>query len=262
MKKIVLLGLAVLAGVGTMSARPKTQKVMKDVGNGVDQVVDFVSQPYVLNNPNNRSYFGLRLSGESSIPGTVGYGNIREKMFDAGAGISVGAIYNQPIVANFYVEPGVEFYYDTQKFNIEDDTMQDAHWKSRSTRSFGMRVPVMLGYHFDFSPKWNIAVFTGPVLKVGFSNDYYLTTETRYDSDGVAYRDHSSGTMYDKSNPVDLSQRRVDVAWRIGIGTNFLDHYYIGVSGDLGMINQIKSSNNGAYTMHNNLFQFTLGYNF
>ncbi|MBD5182143.1 outer membrane beta-barrel protein [bacterium] len=244
MKKTILLAMAVAAGAtGTaMAANP------------------------VLDNPENRPYVGVRLSAESSIPGTLSFGNTKENVFDAGAGISAGIIYNQPIVANFTVEPGLELYYNTTKFNINDDMMQDMHWKARSTRSFGMRIPVMLGYHFDFSKNFGLNVATGPVLKVGFSDDYYLTSETRIDDAGEAYRFHESGSMYNDNEYTGAGEvnafNRVDCAWRISIGANFLKHYYAGISGDLGMVNQIKHSNNGAYSMKNNLFQFTLGYNF
>ena len=244
MKKTILLAMAVAAGAtGTaMAANP------------------------VLDNPENRPYVGVRLSAESSIPGTLEVANIKKNDFDAGAGISAGIIYNQPIVANFTVEPGLELYYNTTKFNPESELMQNKPWKARSTRSFGMRIPVMLGYHFDFSKNFGLNVATGPVLKVGFSDDYYRTSETLFTDDGDAYRIHESGSMY-KDNaytvPGEVNAfNRVDCAWRISIGANFLKHYYAGISGDLGMVNQIKHSNNGAYSMKNNLFQFTLGYNF
>ena len=212
MKKTLLLALALMSGASTaaLAASP------------------------IVNNPANEPYLGVRLSAEGVVPGNLSYSNKEVNNFDAGAGISVGFVYNQPIVANFTVEPGLELYYNTTKFNLDDAAFQSAHWKSHSTRSFGMRVPVMLGYHFDFSKNFSLNVATGPVLK-----DNVLT---------------GAGL----SNAFN----RVDCAWRISMGANFLDHYYIGLSGDLGMVNQIKHSNNGAYDMKNNLFQFTLGYNF
>ena len=242
MKKTILLAMALLAGAGVASA-----------------------QSTVLNNPNNKPYVGARLSIESSVPGDLEYSNVKKSVYTPGAGVSLGLVYNQPIVANFYVQPGVEFYYDTQKMDLDDSSLANTRMKSHSQRSFGMRVPVMLGYHFDFTPKVNLAVFTGPVLKVGFSDDYYLTSETAMVGD-EAMRMHYSGSMY-KDNaftgagPVN-AYNRVDCAWRIGVGVNFLKHYYVGLSGDIGMVNKIKHDNNGAYNQKDNLFQLTLGYNF
>ncbi|MDE6811440.1 MAG: PorT family protein [Muribaculaceae bacterium] len=242
MKKTILLAMALLSGIGIASA-----------------------DSTVLNNPANKPYFGARLSVESSIPGDLQYANFKESVYKPGAGVSVGLVYNQPIVANFYVEPGVEFYYDTQKMNIDDDFLGATRMKSHSGRSFGMRVPVMLGYHFDFSPKVNLAVFTGPVLNVGFSNDYYMTSETAMVA-GEPVRVHESGSLYNP-NPytgagIDNQFNRVNAAWRIGVGVNFLKNYYVGISGDLGLTNKIKHDNNGAYNQKDNLFQLTLGYNF
>lgn len=143
MKKTILLATVLMAGAATTA---------------------FAASP-VVDNPNNKAYLGLRLSAEGVVPGNVNYGNISEKIFDSGAGVSIGAVYNQPIVANFTIEPGLELYYNTTKINLNDDFMQNAHWKSHSTRSFGMRVPVMLGYHFDFSKNFSLNVATGPVLR-------------------------------------------------------------------------------------------------
>lgn len=242
MKKTILLAMALLGSAAVASA----------------------DSP-VVNNPDNKPYFGVKISAESSVPGDLGYSNVKESVYNPGAGISVGAIYNQPIVANFYVEPGLELYYDTQKMDLDDDALSNLRMKSYSNRSFGMRVPVMLGYHFDFTPNVNLAVFTGPVLKVGFSDDYYLTTETMM-AGSEAVRYHVSGSMYNDNPYTGAGQsnayNRVDCAWRIGLGVNFLKNYYVGISGDLGMVNQIKHTNNGAYNQKNNLFQFTLGYNF
>ena len=225
------------------------------------------AQSRIVNNPDNRPYFGARLSVEAAQPGSIEAGNIKKDVFKPGAGLSIGAIYNQPVVANFYIEPGLELYYNTTKFNTDDSQFQNVHLKSNSTRSFGMRVPVMLGYHFDFSPKFSVAIQTGPVLKVGFSDDYYLTSETRFSQrDSEAYRWHASGSMYNDNvytgAGVVNAFNRVDCSWRISLGFNFLKNYYAALSGDIGMVNQIKHSNNGAYKRYNNLFQLTLGYNF
>ncbi len=91
MKKTILLATVLMAGAATTA---------------------FAASP-VVDNPNNKAYLGLRLSAEGVVPGNVNYGNISEKIFDSGAGVSIGAVYNQPIVANFTIEPGLELYYNT-----------------------------------------------------------------------------------------------------------------------------------------------------
>ena len=106
MKKTILLALALLAGATSLSA----------------------ASP-VVNNPDNKPYLGVRVSAEASIPGNLSYSNVKTNNFDPGAGVSVGAVYNIPIVANFTVEPGLELYYNTTKFNTEDPILQAAQWK-------------------------------------------------------------------------------------------------------------------------------------
>lgn len=235
MKKLLLISLMSLASIGVAHA-----------------------QKSILNNPQNKAYFGARLSIDASIPGdvkyTVGNASVSTDPFGTGGGLSVGGVYNVPIVANLYVEPGVDFYYHTNSINVGNflnEEFSNNDFKNRSLRKFGMRIPVQLGYHFDFSPNTSFAVYTGPVLNLGFSNDYYLTTKEKHDIEF-----HESGSMYDEMN-------RADLSWRIGVGVNFLKNYYVGLSGDIGMLNMMKNKTDGMkIKMHENGFQLTLGYNF
>ncbi|MDE6681843.1 MAG: hypothetical protein K2J87_00275, partial [Muribaculaceae bacterium] len=98
MKKLVLISLMAVASLG-MSA-----------------------QKSVLNNPNNKPYFGARLSIDASIPGevkyTVGNASLKTDPFGTGGGLSVGGVYNIPIVANLYVEPGVDLYYHADSIDV------------------------------------------------------------------------------------------------------------------------------------------------
>lgn len=212
-----------------------------------------------MDNNNNKSYFGLRLSIDASIPTDVNYRinnlSLSTEMFGTGGGVSVGAIYNIPVVANLFIEPGVDLYYHTNSINIPnffgDENASNTDYMSRSLRKFGMRIPVMIGYHYDFDSTLSAAFFTGPVLNIGFSNDYYLTT---VETDDVKF--HYSGSMYD-------TMKRANFSWRIGFGVNFFNNYYVGISGDIGMLNMMKNNSTKDHIkMHENGFQLTLGYNF
>lgn len=217
-----------------------------------------MAQKSVLDNPQNKAYLGARLSIDASIPGdvkyTMGNASLSNDPFGTGGGLSIGAIYNVPVVANLFIEPGIDFYYHTNSINVGnflDDDESNSDFKNRSLRKFGMRIPVQIGYHFDFTPSTSLAIHTGPVLNVGFSNDYYLTTKEKHDIEF-----HDSGSMYDIMN-------RVNLSWRIGVGVNFLKNYYVGLSGDIGMLNMMKNNlEAGKVKMHENGFQLTLGYNF
>ena len=198
------------------------------------------------------------MSIDASIPGdvknTIGNSTFSQDLFGTGGGISLGGVYNIPVVANLYVEPGVDLYYHTNSINIGnfDEDSSNKDFAHRSLRKFGMRVPVQVGYHFDFNPQTSFSVYTGPVLNVGFSNDYYLTTKEKNN-----IQSHFSGSMYNDG------MNRVDLSWRIGVGVNFMKNYYIGLSGDIGMLNMAKNNIKDMTTkMHENGFQLTLGYNF
>lgn len=212
------------------------------------------AQSYLLDNPANHSFVGIRASYDLSCPGKIKTGDLKEKIFGTGSGVSLGLVYNQPLVANLFLEPGVSFYYNTE--SIDPDVLSGMGAKdmfeNRSMRKFGMQVPVQFGYHFDFTPDLNLSIATGPVLNVGFSDDYYLTTKSV-----AGHKIHTSGTAYGDNGFLN----RVDCAWRIGVGLTFANSYYVGVSGDLGMCNMLKE-NTADLKFHENAVHVTLGYNF
>lgn len=219
------------------------------------------AQGYLLDNPSNHAYFGVRGSYHLSLPGKekadAGGTTTKTKMLGKGSGFTVGAIYNMPLVANMYLEPGVTLAYTTESFKNKDDmfpSFLSKQMKHSSVRKFSFEVPLQVGYHFDFTPDVSLAVSTGPVLKVGLVNDYYLTSE---DLPGVGVM-HKSGSLYGENG----AMRRVDCAWRVGVGFNIDRNYYVGVSGDIGLCNMLKKDNDGTVSLHENAFQVSLGYNF
>lgn len=218
------------------------------------------AQSYLLNNPSNHPYLGVRASYNLSLPGKInseaGSVTTKHEVFGKGSGVTVGAIYNLPLVANMYLEPGVTFGYTTESLKGVSDMFKNfkgLDMKHNSARKFSFEIPVQVGYHFDFTPDISLAVSTGPVLKVGIVNDYYLTAETPSGNEI-----HQSGSLYGSSEAL----HRVDCAWRVGVGFNINQHYYVGVNGDLGMANMLNDSNEGTQSLHENSFQVTLGYNF
>ncbi|MDE5850500.1 MAG: hypothetical protein K2H38_10185, partial [Muribaculaceae bacterium] len=109
-------------------------------------VVSVSAQDRIFNNPDNKAYFGLRVAGEVTCPGNLTYGGIGVDAYKNGGGIEFGAIYNLPVVANFYIEPGLKLYYNAYSANkdlFEDGGIDfDELFDSLSMRKFGMRVPV------------------------------------------------------------------------------------------------------------------------
>lgn len=236
-------------------------------------VMSAFAQGRIFNNPDNKAYFGLRGTLDVSAPGDFSVSDyednlsISRKVFGAGAGFSVGGVYNVPVVANFYIEPGLSIYYNTMSIKSDaiDDILDDIHEEGgrlvcRSVRRSGMRIPVMFGYHFDFTKDFNVAVYTGPVLNVGFSMDYYLKAKVG----GVEIKE--TGSMYKAELPDEDDRfNRCNLDWRIGVGVNY-KNFFGGLSGDLGMTNAYKvAKDNKRYysaSYHQNLFQLTVGYNF
>lgn len=71
------------------------------------------AQDILTNNPDNAPYFGIRAGLDIACPGDISVGNVGLDFFKNGAGFNVGGIYNLPVIANFYVEPGVSLFYNT-----------------------------------------------------------------------------------------------------------------------------------------------------
>lgn len=232
------------------------------------------AQSYLLDNPNNHPYFGIRGSYNLALPTRIksklpnDNTEPKTKVFGKGSGFTMGFIYNRPLVANLYIEPGLTLAYTTESFKHTMDMFPaffDKEMKHSSARKLSLEFPLQVGYHFDFTPDISLSVFTGPVLKIGLTDDYYFTTEgeenTIYTS-GSLYEGngsmHASGSLYDEWGIL----HRVDCAWRFGVGFNIATRYYLGLSGDIGMVNMLKGEQTKGHTMHENAFLVTLGYNF
>lgn len=204
------------------------------------------AQSSIFNNPDNKAYFGIRVGGDITCPGEVTSDNVGLDVYKNGGGIEFGGIYNVPVVANFYVEPGLKLYYDTYSMKkdlldlIEDDIIFDGF----TVKKFGMRVPVMAGYHFDFTDDIKVSVFTGPELEVGFSAKGHIKAKN-FDSSESLYGD-------------DGGMNRVNLLWNFGAGVSY-QHFYFGVNGGIGMLNMYSDSD---AKFHENRVTFSLGYNF
>ncbi len=208
--------------------------------------LSITAQSSIFNNPDNKPYFGVRVGGEVTCPGDISAYNVGLGIFKNGGGIEFGGIYNLPVVANFYIEPGLKLYYNAYSLKseylklIEDDVILNG----LSIRKFGMRIPVMAGYHFDFTDDIKVSLFTGPELEIGFSAKGNIE----------AYNFSTSESVYGE----DGGMNRVDLLWGVGAGVTY-NHLYFGVNGSLGMLNMLKDSD---AKFHENRVTFSVGYNF
>lgn len=202
------------------------------------------AQADLLDNPDNHAYFGARLSLDisSTADGNDSYSN--------GAGFSIGAVYNIPLYKNLYFEPGLSIFYDTfgtEALTLDTDD-RPIGTVDGSIRNFGFRIPIVAGYHFDFTDDMQFSVFTGPQINLS-----------------LTAKEHFPGQSYSIFG--DRGFKHVDLQWALGVGLTW-QKYYISLSGGIGMTKardwKFRADNNTYIvdSFRRNNFSITVGYNF
>ncbi len=194
--------------------------------------------------------------------------------YSSKAGFSIGGIYNIPIVANFYFEPGLSLFYDTfgtMYFQSEDimaapsagaiadvttepEEPEEVFYKiDGSMRNLGFRVPLKFGYHFDFAEDLKVHVFTGPQLNLSLLARYHQGAYITPSGHRVASHSESIfGTG---------GFKHLDLQWNFGVGVQY-DDYYVSVEGALGITRMKDQADYLQRHLRRDLFTITLGYNF
>lgn len=207
----------------------------------------------IFNSPGlNYKYFGLRLSYELAAPGDIKTPGtpIKTSLYGNSSGFNLEGVYNIPLWKNLYLQPGVGIYYNT--YSINQNSLGAYDVDNASARQWGFRIPMHVGYNFDFIPDLRIAFFTGPELNVSFRG------KTHY---GIGqYSVH--GPLFGDNGALN----RTDVKWRFGVGATIAQKYYVAISGAVGMCDMARDYEDASIKvkqeMHSNLFDITLGYNF
>lgn len=224
----------------------------------------------------NKSNLGIRLSIDATLPGdfSAGDGYSKYKLYENGAGFSIGAVYRFDLMGSLYVEPGLSLYYNTYSLNksfLEDVIggelgvpAQSADYEitKRSLRMFGFRLPVMVGYRFGLAPDFNLNLFTGPMFDFGCSADlhYGFKASGKYDVNYSRSQYGDDGTL-----------KSFNCYWNFGAGVSFTEHFYLSLQYDLGLRNRAKDITvldtdeivgDKKVKFHSNLVQLTFGYNF
>lgn len=194
----------------------------------------------------DRVTFGARLSFDITAPGDVEIKSERAKfdILNAGCGFSFGGVVNIPTIGNFYFEPGVNFYYHTAKLDKHFLASEDGvKYKGMSIREFGMNVPLMIGYYFNFNPV-KLSLFTGPELSLGLSGKYHISAN----HNGLNMS--GSTSIYDDFN-------RFNLAWRLGVGVTYRNTYTFAFSAAPDLC---KWNKENGFSIHRTNINFTLGY--
>lgn len=193
-----------------------------------------------------RSYWGVRVAWDYTMPTKLISDVFENKMFTNGNGIYAGAVFNYPVVAGLYIEPGAGLYYNTGRFdNLTIAADDGADIFDPKIKKFGVRIPVRLGYYFEIFPSGGgISVFTGPQVDLGISG----RVSDREGSDMEFPHNLYSGFY---------SYRRFGLSWSLGADI-YVGSWVVDISGSLGLTDRYK----GLGSIHENRITIGLGYNF
>ncbi len=227
----------------------------------------------IFNNPDNEGYWGVRASLDLTVPSksrvSTPDGKISRSMreYEPFVGLSIGGIYNLPLVANLYLEPGLSLYYNNMLISGDaiDSYIPYAYYKDvkiteRTIRKTGMRIPVSIGYHFDFTPNVSMSVFTGPVFDLGFTMYYHITVDNNIVPDS-----YSKSLYKAKTFTTGDCFNRMNLDWRVGVGVNYRK-YEISLSWNQALTNSFgvakKNKNDYRISLYENYLQLSFGLNF
>lgn len=154
--------------------------------------------------------WGIKAAFDINIPGKWHIDGGSVDMFRHGFGGTVGGVCNIYLGHDFYLEPGVSFFYDTYSYG--DITLLESDYSRFTIRptiyKMGLRVPVVAGYTFDITDRFMMSVYTGPevsyVLKGGVRGEYKNSNEEDLLESFNPYGEHGM-------------HRKLDCAWKIGL---------------------------------------------
>ena len=154
--------------------------------------------------------WGIKAAFDVNIPGKWHANGGSVKMYEHGFGGIVGGVCNIYLGHDFYLEPGISFFYDT--YSCGDITLVESDYSRFTIRptiyQTGIRIPVVAGYTFDITDKYMMSVYTGPevsyVLKGGIRGKY------------INSNNEDMGEILNPYGKHGL-HRKLDCAWKIGL---------------------------------------------
>lgn len=226
---------------------------------------------YLFDNPDNTAHFGARVSVDITSAANGG------GLYSNQAGFTVSGVYNIPLFMNLYFEPGLGVFYNTIGANTWDtftqkvphldgagqpvvgpggeavtDDVEVPYQIDGSIRNFGFRIPLNVGYHFDFAEDIKVHVFTGPQIN--------LSLVARYHQDAVRVPGEEEPS-FSTSIFGTKGFKHVDFQWNFGVGLEY-QKYYMSLSGAWGITKMKSGTIELPRDLRRNIFAITLGYNF
>lgn len=190
--------------------------------------------------------FGVKAEWDLTCPSTS------LTTLDDGSGVAAGALVNVPLWRGLYVEPGVEFFYNTMDISFIDFVV-NGHEPGPNgyIGNTGMRVPVAVGYKFSLAEGMDFSVFTGVNLNIG------LGMKAHFDAGDLPQIDMKSTIdLYDGG--VD----KFDTQLLLGVRFAYFDNFFADISGGIGLHNICKDKVFGDNHIRRNTFSIGVGYMF
>lgn len=154
--------------------------------------------------------WGVKASFDINTPGKWHVADTSVKAYRTGLGGAIGGVYTHYFNDNIFLEPSLSVFYDTYShYEVYlDESMTE---KDPSIYKVGLRLPVVVGYTFDITDDFALAVFIGPEI------NYALAGGTRFKTKAMA--DAVNGKIFGKEG----YQNRFNCAWKGGLGFPFSD---------------------------------------
>lgn len=179
-------------------------------------------------------------------------GAYREASAVGGLGGHVGAFYERPLAGRWTLVPEVDYSYQRQDLQVEDNSLQDASYRAQYRLELSyLNVPVLVRAAFG---KWYLEA--GPQL-------------------GVLINVHEKGSeviggfMTSTASAVDRSAAdrylRVDIALGVGGGVRLPGGFALGLRGTTGLLSLTQEStgpNNYSGSLRSQVVQLGLMYQF
>lgn len=162
------------------------------------------------------SNWGLRAAFDINIPGKIGgiadtdAGKLLRERYRQGYGGTIGVVYDCWLSGSVFLQPGVSLFYDSysyKDFIIMEEEFGNGE-KDPSLYKLGVRVPVVIGYSYDFVDILPMRVYTGPEFSYAFAGDIRFKNRDLVGDDWHLFGKNGE-------------QRRFDIAWKIGLAADF-----------------------------------------